>query len=85
MLPLGVDGTTEAELHICPNPNLGEFELKLPTGWERAQIKLHDVLGRDIPVNQSNGRVTVQTVAGMYWLKALFEGRELTQKVVIHP
>ena len=85
MLPLGVDGTTEAELHISPNPNLGEFELKLPTGWERAQIKLHDVLGRDIPVNQSNGRVTVQTVAGMYWLKAMFEGRELTQKVVIHP
>lgn len=85
MLPLGVEGTTETELHVSPNPNVGEFELKLPTGWERAQIKLQDVLGRDVPVNQSNDRVTVQTGAGMYWLKAQLEGRELTQKVVIRP
>lgn len=84
LVPLGVNGILENEMQVSPNPNTGEFELKLPSGWEQAQIRLQDVVGRDIPVNHSNGRVTVKTTAGIYWIKAKWKGDELIQKVVIN-
>ena len=83
--PLGIEGTTEIALLVSPNPNWGEFELKLPEGWEEAQVHLYDLMGNELPVNHGNGRVTVKTTAGIYWLKTQLGEKKLSQKVVIRP
>lgn len=83
--PLGVETVGAEEFQVFPNPNRGDFELRLPTGWEKAEIQLIDIIGRSLPLNLTGMQVRVKAVAGMYWLRIKLAEKELSKRVVIVP
>ncbi len=83
--PLGVETTVKEEFQVFPNPSRGDFELRLPTGWEKAEIQLIDIIGRSLPLNLTGMQVRVKAVAGMYWLRIKLAEKELSKRVVIVP
>ncbi len=81
--PLGVETVEAEEFQVFPNPNRGDFELRLPKDWETADIQLVDVLGRVFPINRIGMQVRVKVPSGFYWLWAKLAEKELSKRVVI--
>lgn len=83
--PLGVETTVKEEFQVFPNPNRGDFEVRLPTGWEKAEIQLIDMIGRSLPLTLTGRQVRVKAIAGMYLLRIKLAEKELSKRVVIVP
>jgi hypothetical protein len=83
--PLGVETVGTEEFRVFPNPNRGDFEISLPTGWEKADIELVDVIGRSLPMNRMGNQLRVEAVSGIYWLRVKLAEKELSKRVVIAP
>jgi hypothetical protein len=83
--PLGVETVGSEEFRVFPNPNRGDFEMRLPTGWEKADIELVDVIGRSLPMNRMGNQLRVEAAGGIYWLRVKLAEKELSKRVVIAP
>ncbi len=83
--PLGTEPTMAVEMEVYPNPNRGSFELKLPRDWQKAEVELYDVLGRQLPLSRSLGQYRVEAVPGMYWLRLRLAEKEVSRRLVIIP
>lgn len=83
--PLGVETVRPDEFQVFPNPNRGDFEVRLPMGWEKAEIQMVDVIGRSFPMNRMGTHVRVEVTPGVYWLKVKLAGKELRKRVVMMP
>ena len=75
-------------LSVYPNPVDEELTIKLPSVYERAQIRLYDVLGKKVlesSVSQNNSKVNVSAFSkGIYLLKIEAENLSKTLKLVIN-
>ena len=59
--------------------------MRLPTGWEKADIELVDVIGRSLPMNRMGNQLRVEAAGGIYWLRVKLAEKELSKRVVIAP
>lgn len=86
------DETLAANLKVFPNPNSGNFEIRLfSTSSEKINLQLFDLKGRVIyseSVNESgeiNKSVSVDNLStGVYLLKVTQGNRQATKKIVIN-
>ena len=80
-----VDNTA---LSVYPNPVDEELTIKLPSVYERAHIRLYDVLGKKVlesSVSQNQSKVNVSAFSnGIYLLKIEAENLSKTFKLVIN-
>ncbi len=85
-------GTKITALHLTPNPNKGDFELKVNTmSASQLEIKVVDVNGREVytkTVQNASGKyqesIRLGTVAaGLYYVQIIQDGSLLTRKMVV--
>ncbi len=77
--PIGIEiERAENEASIYPNPNNGEFYVRLSGEQIKiSSMKLHDLFGRDIPfVNDGEGNfhsISISAKPGVYYLNLMFK------------
>lgn len=85
-----IDENIDNELFtITPNPNAGDFTLHFSTVLGQVEVTLYDVQGRQVACQ--SGRTVDEfhwnlegLPSGMYYVKAVSEGKSLVRKVVIN-
>lgn len=78
----------ESEIKIYPNPNAGKFSIQTNNAWSNAEIRICDVLGNRILVQQltgMNNEVDLSAQAqGIYFLNLSDRnGRKIIRKIVV--
>ncbi len=80
---LGIDDNIEDLVSIYPNPTSGILNLKIPTNIEVKNVKMFDILGKNVGVSYNNGVVDVSNLfQGVYLLKVETTTGIVTQKIV---
>ncbi len=78
------DGT----LRVMPNPFIRDFSVMLPNAAAVADLRLYDALGREVSLVQVRNGASIKASvantlpAGIYVLRLVVEGQQLTQKLV---
>lgn len=81
--PLGINDNIADIVSIYPNPTSGILNLKIPTNIEVKNVKMFDILGKDVGVSYNNGVVDASNLSqGVYLLKVEITTGTVTQKVV---
>ncbi len=79
-----VDEAENQECKVYPNPSNGQFNIDLGEGqWS---VEVCDLMGRKVYEGRHDGQTVIdlnQCQKGIYFLKAMSEGREVTAKLTI--
>jgi sugar lactone lactonase YvrE len=88
--PLAVETATaeQAYVEISPNPNTGDFTVRIPTNTStHGTANLYDIAGRSIttsqfdPHNEASFHLSVPS--GLYILNIVTDGRSVVERIVI--
>ena len=88
--PLSIDDFDLANFSIFPNPNTGEFTLKLKSVSDKLDVEVYDIRGRSIYNNSFENSYSLNQVinlnhiqAGMYLVKISDGERSATKKIIV--
>lgn len=90
LVPVSEPGVASIEFHISPNPNNGDFYVRLSGSYERAiELKLMDAAGKEMAIRSMPPGSISQAInitalpPGLYLLQAVMDGKALSvQKMV---
>ncbi|WP_428659595.1 hypothetical protein [Runella sp.] len=80
--PLGVEIGVD-EVKVYPNPTGGHFQLTLPQQWQKAEVELIDLMGRQLPLRRDNDHYQTEATAGAFWLRIRMEEKEIKKRLII--
>jgi subtilisin-like proprotein convertase family protein len=90
LVPLSVTSFTLEELKVFPNPNNGEFTLKLAAASQEVNVEVYDIRGRRIykQTFEGNGSVNENinlnhAQSGMYILNVTDGFKQATRKIIV--
>ena len=90
LVPLSVTSFTLEELKVFPNPNNGEFTVKLATASQEVYVEVYDIRGRKIykQTFEGNGSVNENinlnhAQSGIYILNVTDGFKQATRKIII--